>query len=120
MLRRAGRTFVLAAGALLAGAGMLVAALVPILVLVIVGFSLVGLGLANMFPAAIGEAGALSGPRGVAIASTIGYSGFLAGPPLIGFLAERVGLPAALTSISALAALAALVALVAHRIAPER
>jgi MFS family permease len=120
MLRRAGRTFVLAAGALLAGAGMLVAALVPILVLVIVGFSLVGLGLANMFPAAIGEAGALSGPRGVAIASTIGYSGFLAGPPLIGFLAERVGLPAALTSISALAALAALVALVAHHIAPER
>jgi MFS family permease len=120
MLRRAGRTFVLAAGALTAAAGMLVAALVPVLTLVIVGFALVGLGLANMFPAAIGEAGALSGPRGVAIASMIGYSGFLAGPPLIGFLAERVGLPAALTSISALAALAALFALLAQRLAPER
>ena len=72
MLRRAGRTFVLAAGALTAAAGMLVAALVPVLTLVIVGFALVGLGLANMFPAAIGEAGALSGPRGVAIEAAAG------------------------------------------------
>ena len=63
--------------------------------------------------------GALAGPGGVAAASVIGYSGFLAGPPLIGFLAQRVGLPAALTSISALAALAAFGALAAHRIAPE-
>jgi MFS family permease len=119
MLRRAGRTFVLAAGALTASAGMLVAALVPVLALALVGFSLVGLGLANLFPAAIGEAGALRGPRGVAGASTIGYSGFLAGPPLIGILAERVGLPAALCTVSALAALAALFALVAHRMAPD-
>jgi MFS family permease len=120
MLRRAGRTFVLAAGALTAAAGMLLAALAPDLVLAIVGFLLVGLGLANLFPAAVGEAGALAGPGGVAAASVVGYSGFLAGPPLIGFLAQRVGLPAALTSISALAALAALGALAAHRIAPER
>ena len=119
MLRRAGRTFVLAAGALTAAAGMLLAALAPDLVLAIVGFLLVGLGLANLFPAAVGEAGALAGPGGVAAASVIGYSGFLAGPPLIGFLAQRVGLPAALTSISALAALAAFGALAAHRIAPE-
>ncbi len=120
MLRRAGRTFVLAAGALAASAGMLVAALAPVLVLVIAGFALVGLGLANIFPAAVGEAGALGGPRGVAVASTVGYTGFLAGPPLIGFLAERVGLPAALTSISALAALAALVAVLTRRITADR
>jgi MFS family permease len=119
MLRRGGRTLVLVGGALTAAAGMLVAALAPVLALVIAGFAFVGLGLANLFPAGVGGAGALAGPRGVALASTIGYSGFLAGPPLIGFLADRVGLPAALTTISALAALAALVALVAHRLAPE-
>jgi len=50
-----------------------------------------------------------------AAASTIGYTGFLAGPPLIGFLAERVGLPAALTTISLLAAVAAVVAVAARR-----
>ena len=115
MLDRAGRTFVLAAGALTAAAGMLVAALVPLLPIAIVGFVLVGLGLANLFPAAIGEAGALTGPGGVAASSTIGYTGFLAGPPTIGFLAERTGLPAALTTVSLLAAVAALVAVFARR-----
>jgi hypothetical protein len=115
MLRRAGRTFVLAAGALAAAAGMLLAALAPLLVLAIAGFTLVGFGLANLFPAALGEAGALAGPRGVAAASTLGYTGFLLGPPIIGFLAERVGLPDALTTISLLAAAAAVVAVAARR-----
>jgi MFS family permease len=115
MLARAGQTFVLASGALTAAGGILLAALVPSLVVAIAGFALVGLGLANLFPAALGEAGALAGPHGVAAASTIGYTGFLAGPPLIGFLAERVGLPTALTTISLLAGLAALVAVAARR-----
>jgi MFS family permease len=115
MLSRAGRTFVLAGGALLAAAGMLLAALVPVLAIAIVGFVLVGLGLANLFPAAIGQAGALTGPSGVAVASTIGYFGLLAGPPAIGFLAERTGLPAALTTVSMLAAIGALIAVLVHR-----
>jgi fucose permease len=115
LLHRFGRTFVLAAGGLTAAAGMLIAALVPVLALAIAGFILVGLGLANIFPAAIGQAGALDGPKGVATASTIGYFGLLAGPPTIGFLAERTGLPAALTTVSLLAAIGALVAVLVHR-----
>jgi MFS family permease len=115
LLARLGRTFVLAGGALTAAAGMLIAALVPVLVVVIGGFVLVGLGLANLFPAAIGQAGALRGPRGVAAASTIGYAGLLAGPPTIGFLSERTGLPTALTTISWLAAVAAVVAVLVRR-----
>jgi MFS family permease len=115
LLHRFGRTFVLAAGGLTAAAGMLVAALVPVLALAIAGFILIGLGLANIFPTAIGQAGALDGPKGVATASTIGYFGLLAGPPTIGFLAERTGLPAALTTVSLLAAIGALVAVLVHR-----
>jgi len=118
MLARAGRTFVLAGGALMAAGGVLLAALVPSLPVAIAGFTLVGFGLANLFPAALGEAGALAGPGGVAAASTIGYTGFLAGPPVIGFVAERVGLPAALTTISLLAAIAAVVAVAARRAEP--
>jgi MFS family permease len=118
MLARAGRTLVLSAGALTAAAGMLLAALVPTLAPAIVGFTLVGLGLANLFPAALGEAGALAGPNGVAAASTLGYTGFLVSPPIIGFLAERVGLRAALTTISLLAAIAAAVAVAARRAQP--
>jgi MFS family permease len=112
ILRTAGRTSVLAGGGVTAGAGMLIAALVPSLPVVLVGFVLVGLGLSNSFPATVGQAGVLRGPSGVATASTFGYGGFLTGPPLIGFLADKVGLPVALTSISVLAAVAATIALV--------
>ena len=45
--------------------------------------------------------------RGVALASTVGYSGLLGGPPAIGFLAEHAGLPAALVSVPLLAVVAA-------------
>jgi hypothetical protein len=47
--------------------------------------------------------GVLAGPHGVAIASTLGYGGFLLGPPVIGFLAAAVGLGPSLTTVSVLA-----------------
>ncbi|WP_411135881.1 MFS transporter [Streptomyces sp. C10] len=108
LLERLGDTPVLVAGGLLAAVGMLVGALAPQLWLVYLGYALTGLGLANVFPVAVGGAGALAGPHGVAVASTLGYSGILLGPPSIGFLAEAYRLPGALTTIAALAALAAL------------
>jgi MFS family permease len=111
VLRTIGRTAVLAGGCLMAGVGMLAAALLPQLPVVLVGFVLVGIGLSNAFPATVGQAGVLRGPTGVATASTFGYSGFLTGPPLIGFLADRFGLPIAMTSISVLATVAAAIAL---------
>jgi hypothetical protein len=42
--------------------------------------------------------------------STIGYTGFLAGPPLIGAIAELTSLPAALAVLPLLAAAMALLA----------
>lgn len=115
LLARFGRTAVLAGGGCLAGAGMVVAALAPALPLVLFGFILVGLGLANQFPAAIGQAGVLTGPAGVAAASTLGYAGMLAGPPVIGFLADQAGLPIAMLSIAVLAAMAAVIAVAAAK-----
>jgi hypothetical protein len=50
--------------------------------------------------------GILAGPNGVATASTLGYAGFLLGPPAIGFLASAVSLRAALTTVSLLAIVA--------------
>ena len=74
--------------------------------LALAGFALTGLGVANAFPAAVGRVGVLAGPNGVAVASTLGYGGFLLGPPLIGFLAAAVSLPWALTTVSLLALVA--------------
>jgi MFS family permease len=110
MLERLGRTRVLMLGGLTACAGMLAAALAPVVWLALLGFAATGLGLANLFPAAMSRAGLLAGSGGVAMASTMGYTGFLLGPPLIGFLAGRFGLPAALTTVSALGLVAAFVA----------
>jgi MFS family permease len=65
----------------------------------LLGFAGVGVGIANAIPILFGAAGRLPGiPAGIALAavSTAGYCGFLAGPPLIGLVAELIGLSAGL------------------------
>jgi MFS family permease len=115
LLSRLGQTRVLALGGLTASGGMLAAALAPSLGVALVGFALTGLGVANMFPAAMTRAGLVAGPNGVAVASTLGYAGFLLGPPMIGFLAGSVGLRTGLTTVSLLALVATVLACVADR-----
>jgi MFS family permease len=110
LLERLGRTRVLVAGGLTACAGMLVASLAPDVWLALAGFAATGLGLANLFPATIARAGLLAGSDGVALTSMLGYSGFLLGPPAIGFLAGEFGLRAGLTTLSFLALTAAAIA----------
>jgi MFS family permease len=114
LLERLGQTRVLVLGGITACAGMLAAALAPVIAVTLIGFALTGLGVANMFPAAMTRAGMLAGPNGVALASTLGYTGFLLGPPAIGFLAGSVGLGAGLTTVSALTLAAAVFALAAR------
>ncbi len=116
LLHRLGRLRALVAGGVTAAGGMLVGALAPNVWLALAGFVVTGLGLANIFPVAIGRAGALAGPRGVAAASTLGYGGMLIGPVAIGFVAEWTSLTTALTTVAALAALAAAVAWAARRV----
>jgi MFS family permease len=110
LLARFGQRTVLVSGGLATCAGMLCAALAPSIPIVVAGFALAGLGVANAFPAAMTRVGLLSGPHGVAIASTLGYGGFLLGPPAIGFLAGAIGLGPALTTVSVLAVVAVIIA----------
>ena len=106
LLAHLGQTRVLVYGGLITCAGMIAAALSPVLPLALVGFALAGLGVANAFPTAMARVGILAGPHGVATASTLGYAGFLLGPPTIGFLTGAVSLRVALTTVSLLAILA--------------
>ncbi len=110
LLERLGRTRVLVLGGLTACAGMLLASLAPDVGLALAGFAVTGLGLANLFPAAMTRAGLLAGSSGIALAATLGYTGFLLGPPAIGFLASEFGLRAGLTTLSFLALAAAVIA----------
>jgi MFS family permease len=110
VLERLGRTRVLVAGGLTACGGMLVASLAPNVWVVLAGFAATGLGLANLFPVAIARAGLLAGSDGVALTSMLGYSGFLLGPPAIGFLASEFSLRIGLTTLALLALAAATIA----------
>ncbi|MPQ96681.1 MFS transporter [Modestobacter sp. I12A-02628] len=107
LVRRLGERQVLVGGALLAAAGGSAAVLTSSLPVALAGFVLVGLGLANVFPLSIARAGALGGAGGVALSTTIGYTGLLGGPPLIGFLAAHAGLAVALGVVAVLAVLVA-------------
>ncbi|MER5585215.1 MFS transporter [Streptomyces asoensis] len=115
LLERLGRTRTVVTGGSVAAAGMLLGSLAPELWAALVGYAVAGLGLANLFPVAVERAGALAGPSGVAVASTLGYGGMLLGPPAIGFMADWFSLSAALTSVAVLAAVAAAIGFATRR-----
>jgi predicted MFS family arabinose efflux permease len=98
LLLRGGMTLV----ALALGALLLIAEPVP----AVVGFALVGIGIANSVPILFSAAGRHE-PTGPSLSAvfTVGYTGFIVGPPLIGVLADTIGLPEtlALLCLSALA-----------------
>lgn len=90
-----GRRFVLGAGFALAAAGIILSMLSSTAPAAIVGFGLVGLGLANGIPILFGAAGRVKGLRegsGMAVVMGVAYAGGLVSPPTIGFVAETVGL----------------------------
>ena len=102
----------LGAGRLLRGGMALVAIALGGVLLIgepvpaVIGFALCGLGIANAVPLLFSAAGRLD-PPGPSLAATftLGYTGFIVGPPVIGILADQIGLPRTL-SLLLLAALA--------------
>jgi MFS family permease len=115
LVTRFGPVLVTTVGGLMTCGGGLLAALAPSLWLAYVGLAATGIGLANIFPTALAQAGAAGGAQGIAVAATLGYCGILAAPPSIGLLADVVGLPAAMTLIPAMAALAAVIGYLTRR-----
>ncbi len=82
----------------------------------LVGLVLVGFGLAPIVPLAFRIAGKLSPDApgvGVAAVSTLGYAGFLLGPPLVGLVAEASSLR---WSLGAVALLLLIVAMLSRRL----
>ena len=85
------------------GLGIALAAAQPLVALF--GFACAGAGFSIVFPAALSAAGRTGGMApgpALAAVSTAAYTGFLVGPPIIGFLAELTGLGYALYLVVAL------------------
>ena len=100
-------------GGVLAAIGIALALVVGSVPGALVGFAAMGAGLGVIVPVLFRAAGSTAGvPAGVGIAavSTIGWLGFLAGPPTIGLVADAVGLRTALTIVVVAIAIVALLA----------
>ena len=116
LLDRYGRVVVLRMSAGLALVGLVLFALPPSLALTALGAVLWGLGAAVGFPVGISAAAddPLHAASRVPVVATIGYSAFLMGPPVLGFLADVIGYRYAMLAIALPAVLSLLVAGVAR------
>ncbi len=94
-------------GAAIAALGLAVLAAAPEPASALTGLAVAGAGIAMVAPALYGRAGrdATAGNRGAAIArlTVFGYTGFVVGPALIGFISQAASLPVALATLAVLA-----------------
>ncbi len=91
LVARFGRRAVTTFGGACSALGYLVAALGTGLPMLLVGWSLVGLGIGMIAPQVYAVAGHTAGGRGLAVVVTFGYATFLIAPALIGWLVGTIG-----------------------------
>ena len=91
---------------LLVTVGLIVAVIMPGMIISAIGFMLVGFGVSSVIPTIYGTVGRSAAPGQASIAlasvSSIGFFGFLIGPPIIGFLSQAIGLRWAFLTVSLL------------------
>ncbi|MFM7859240.1 MAG: MFS transporter [Flammeovirgaceae bacterium] len=103
-LKLGDRTLMIRSG-IIALIGMAVMLVFPNPYTAIIGFFIVGIGLSSIVPIAYSIAGntkELPPGVGLAMVTTVGYSGFLFGPPVIGLLADWQSLRLALVVVAVL------------------
>ncbi len=85
--------------------GLLVAVIFPYLLPATTGFLLVGFGVSSVVPIAFslaGKSSRMSASAALASVSTIGFLGFLIGPPLVGFISQAINLRWSFTLVAIL------------------
>lgn len=95
IIPKLGARRILFVGSLVAAAGLLLAILIPVSLVALAGFALLGAGCSLVAPilyAASLRVPGIPAATGLATFATFSFIGFLAGPPLIGFVAEAYGL----------------------------
>ena len=105
LVRRAGARLVLMAGPLCAALGLVLAVAVPSALASFLCFGLIGLGAANAVPvlySILGRQTAMPANLAVSAVATLGYTGILAGPAAIGFIAHATSLSAAFLALASM------------------
>ncbi|HEU0206233.1 MAG TPA: MFS transporter [Pseudolysinimonas sp.] len=108
LIDRVGRVVALRASGAAAAIGLAIVILVPSVPVAVAGIVLWGIGASLGFPMGMSAAGddPTRAAARVSAVATIGYLAFLVGPPLIGFVGDRIGLLNALWIVLALILLA--------------
>ncbi len=104
---------------LLTATGLLLAVIFPQFITATLGFLIVGAGVSSIIPmiySAAGKSKVMSPGVAIAAVSTIGYLGFLFGPPFIGFIAQATSLR---ISFGLIAVMGTMIAVIAGRIRTE-
>ena len=102
-ITRMGATTVLRASGMTIFIGLMTAVIFPYLIPSTIGFMLVGIGVSSVVPIAYALAGKthkMATGAAIASVSSIGFLGFLMGPPLIGFIAQASSLRLSFTIIA--------------------
>lgn len=119
LLDRFGRVPVMRWCAAMAVLGLGIFVFAPVPWLAYAGLALWGLGASLGFPVGMSAAAddpAMAAAR-VSVVSTIGYAAFLCGPPLLGLLAEHVGILHSLLAVMVMLALSFVLSPVARKLA---
>lgn len=114
---------ILQASGLLAATGLTIALLATSPMIAVLGYGLAGLGIAVLFPITLSIAPRFSGlspGASVAAVATLGYGGFLVGPPVIGILADYTSLPLSLGLVVLLLMLVPGLSFIAFRLAKRQ
>lgn len=121
LLNRFGRIPVLRVSTVAAVAGLAIVILLPVIPIAVAGIVIWGLGAALGFPVGMSAAGddPVRGAARVGAVATVGYSAFLVGPPIIGFVGERIGLLNALWIVAAFIALTGLAIPAARKLSDD-
>jgi MFS family permease len=93
--------------------GLLLSVFFPMFITATLGFLIVGLGVSSVIPliySAAGRSKVMSPGVAIAAVSTIGYLGFLFGPPFIGFIAQATSLRISFGLIAVMATMIAVIA----------
>lgn len=93
----------LRSSAIVGATGLVAAVATPYLPVAVAGYVICGFGIGNIVPVLFSIAGRREPDRpghAIAAVTTLGYSGFVLGPPVVGALAAHVGLTAALVMLA--------------------
>ena len=100
-----GESRIIRIGGLIAGLSLGISLLLGTVEVAIIGFTMVGLGLSCVVPVVFSSAANIPGVSpgaGIAAISSMGYIGFMIGPPAIGLVAEEFGLTQGLGLVAVL------------------